>query len=334
MCDILVYKKPILGSGAFGSVFMGELDGNLCAVKVLNPLGRQIQTSLPASSKTVQHSALERFKRECDLLEKFDHDKIVHHIASRIDPESNLPILVLELLDCSLTEYLEKSTTDLQMKTKISLCCDVASALAYLHDSPRNIVHRDLCSDNILLRLTDPIPVAKVGDFGMSRIIDCTNLSHSLTAMGHRVGYMPPEAPSADYDSSLDIFMFGAIMIQIVSKIHHIESEKHRVEHFKAISKTHPLYENIANCLHEDKEMRPKAFALHRSLCHIFEGCTNPHLSGKDLETTAENALPLFAGTVYVTVVYTSDVEGSILTCFTTINFVVCYHGDYQVTPA
>ena len=113
ICDILVFKNHCLGNGAFGTVFMGKLDGNLCAVKVLNPLGRQIQTSLPASSQTIQHVTLERFKRECDFLEKLDHDNVVHHIASRIYPESNLPVLVLELLDCSLTQYLKQSTTDL-----------------------------------------------------------------------------------------------------------------------------------------------------------------------------------------------------------------------------
>ena len=40
---------------------------------------------------------------------------------------------------------------------------------------------------------------------------------HSLTALEHRPGYLPPEAvriDPTDYDSSLDIFMFGVVMTQ------------------------------------------------------------------------------------------------------------------------
>ena len=260
ICDIAVFKNRFLGRGAFGSVFIGKLNGELCAVKVLSQLGME-----------TCHEALERFKRECDILEKIDHANVVHHIASRIHPESNTPVLALELLDCSLTQYLKQSTTDLPMKTQISLCCDVASALAYLHDPQRNIVHKDLCSDNILLRLADPIPVAKVADFGMSRIIDCTSHRHSLTAMGHREGYMPPEASSSNYDSSLDIYMFGVVMIQIAKNIHYIGSERKPFELWKGISTEHPLNEPITSSLHEDKHSRPKSADLHKSLCIISE---------------------------------------------------------------
>ena len=276
ICDIVIFKDQFLGEGAFGSVFMGKLHRKFCAVKVLRPLVHEIKAVLLSVSRTIQLEALERFKRECDFLEKIDHANVVHHIASRIHPESNTPVLALELLDCSLTQYLKQSTTDLPMKTQISLCCDVASALAYLHESPRNIVHRDLCSDNILLRLADPIPVAKVADFGMSRIIDCTSHRHSLTAMGHREGYMPPEASSSNYDSSLDIFMFGVVMIQIAQNIHYIGSERERFELWKRMPRKHPLNEDITSCLHKDKEKRIKAVTVHHSLRLILEDFTFP----------------------------------------------------------
>lgn len=139
----------------------------------------------------------------------------------------------------------------------------MAAALAYLHDPSRNIVHRD--SDNVLLKLTDSIPVAKVADFGMSWIIDCTTLSHTLTAMGHRASCMPPEASletSSKYDSSFDIFMLGAIMIQISRKINHISSKDEREKHMKAIHISHPLKKCISECLRQVKEERPRAADL------------------------------------------------------------------------
>ena len=259
ICDIAVFKNQSLQYGAFGSVCKGKLNGELCAVKVLSQSGMEIQ-----------HEALERFMTECDFLQKIDHANVVHHIASRIHSESNTPVVVLELLDCSLTQYLNQSTTDLPMKTQVSLCCDITSALEYLHDPQRNIVHRDLCSDTILLRLIDPIPVAKVGEFGMSRNIDCNSRRHN-PAVDYREGYMPPGVSSSNYDSSHDIYMFGAVMIQIVRRLHHIGSEQEWLEHLRCISKEHPLNEAITICLHEVKQKRPTAKALHKSLCVIAD---------------------------------------------------------------
>ncbi len=80
----------------------------------------------------------------------------------------------------------------------------------------KQIIHRDLCGDNVLLKLTQPVPIAKISDFGMSRLYDPSKLSHTLTAVGHRMGYLPLEAIRLDkenYDNSVDVFSLGAIMV-------------------------------------------------------------------------------------------------------------------------
>lgn len=270
--DITVFDNQSLGSGAFGSVFKGKLNGKLCAVKVLNSLGLEIKVSLSPQPNSVDPKTLERFERECKFLEQIKHDRVVRHFATRVHP-SGLPVLVLELMECSLKQYLEQSTTLLPLNVQVSLCCDVASALAYLHAPSKNIVHRDICCENILLQLTDtPIPIAKVADFGMSRIIDHMTHSNSLTAMTHRSGLLPPEAPkytTTKYGSSVDIFMFGAVMIQIVRKIRHIETAKQRSELLKRIPMEHPLKKTISKCLDSDMKKRPKATALHESLIKL-----------------------------------------------------------------
>lgn len=254
----MIYKKQKLGSGAFGCVFKGELKENTCAVKVLHALGMEIASSLPG---TVQTESLERFKRECEFLESLTHKNIVCHLTTLIHPESNLPVLVLELLDCNLKQYLSDYREDsLPISTQLSLCCDITSAIEFLHK--KNIIHRDLCADNILMKLgeNDDVPVAKVTDFGMSRIIDCNTLSNTLTGMGHRAGYLPPEASlisSSSYDSSLDVFMLGVIMIQIVTKTSHVKSAEERCELVSRIEETHPLKNIILQCLQEERERRP-----------------------------------------------------------------------------
>ena len=150
--DDLIIKKKAIGGGAFGSVFKGRLGDQPCAVKMLHPHVLQLFRSLET---TVQDESLRRFLEECKILERFQHPNVVRHLSSRTDPQSNLPILVMELMDESLTHFLEvtkNSSNPLSLHTEASLSFNIASALQFLHSE--NIVHRDLCSDNVLAFLS------------------------------------------------------------------------------------------------------------------------------------------------------------------------------------
>ncbi len=57
---------------------------------------------------------------------------------------------------------------------QISLSKDVSCGLAYIHS--KQIIHCDLCGDNILLQLTQPVPIANISDFGISRFYDSSKL--------------------------------------------------------------------------------------------------------------------------------------------------------------
>ena len=275
--DVLVYTEDLIGKGAFGYVFKGMLNNRQCAVKVLNAIGTELMTNLP-TGRAVQSNALEKFKMECDHLEKFHHKNIVSHLATRTlkRKKVEIPVLVMELLHCNLRKYLSDNQPQIKHFVQVSLSMDVASALEFLHHEDRKVVHRDLCGDNILLSLEGPFPVAKVSDFGMSRIIDFETMSRSLTALGHRNGYLPREAnrlsPSDSYDSSLDIFMFGAVMTQIATVTPHIESEKQRYELVDSVSPDHPLKDFIDSCLQE-KGARPTAEAVRNKLSKRLQQC-------------------------------------------------------------
>ena len=263
--DLIITKKTI-GGGAFGSVFRGRLCDQRCAVKMLHPHVLQLFRSLET---TVQDEALRRFLEECQILERFQHPNVVRHLSSRTDPQSNLPILVMELMDESLTHFLEvtkNSSHPLLLHTEASLSFNIASALQFLHSE--NIVHRDLCSDNVLLLRTEETLIAKISDFGMSKILDPDHC-RSLTTLGHREAHMPPEArkiASRDYDSSLDIFSFGVVVVQIVTKSNQIIRASDRDALIEQIEETHPLCSLIHECVQLEKEKRPNAMEICRDL--------------------------------------------------------------------
>lgn len=270
--DLVIFRNYHIGSGAFGYVFRGKFGPTPCAIKVLNPLGMEFVASLPVGSNALQNSAqqkaLDHFNKECKFLEQIKHKNIVQYMTTLLHPKSGFPVLVLELLDCTLRQYISNDISNdmLPDPVQLSLCYDIALALELLHE--KDIVHRDLCGDNVLLKLKQPsgIPVAKVSDFGMSRIIDCDTLSEKLTILGHRKGYMPIEAYSSCYNSSLDIFMFGVVMTQIALKIPNVKTKLERKQFIDKISATHPLKNIILNCTKENADERLHANQICKEL--------------------------------------------------------------------
>ncbi len=257
-----VFLDEQLGRGAFGVVFKGSYKGKICAVKVLVYEAVEMQTNMPMGKSEEASKVLDR---ECEYLESLQHPNVVLYLATAKHPKSGGTMLVVELMDCNLRSYFfgldEGSLTS---ECEISLSKDMACGLAYIHS--KQIIHRDLCGDNVLLKLTRPVPVAKIADFGMSRLYDSSRLSHTLTAVGNRMGYLPIEAIRLDkekYDSSLDVFSLGVIMVQIVHKLETIKSVEDRSFHVAQIPHTHRLRELIDSCLQEDMTKRPSA----RDIC-------------------------------------------------------------------
>ena len=263
-----------IGAGAFGVVFEGSYRSRPCAVKVLHELATQMRTNLPAGQKN--DGTVKAFDRECEFLESFHHPNIVQHLSTDEHPMSGSTILVTVLMDCNLRSYLsgldEESLTS---HCQLSLSKDVASGLTYIHS--RQIIHCDLCGDNVLLRLSQPVPVAKISDFGMSRLLDPSQMSSTLTAVAHRMGYLPPEAlrlEDEEYDFSLDVFSLGVIMIQIVLKVETVRTVKDRSFLVSQFPDTHKLKPIISDNLKEDKRKRPTAKDFCEScLCTLSVDC-------------------------------------------------------------
>ena len=268
----------MLGRGAFGKVYEGLYDGNPCAVKILNEVAMELASDLPAGPSAddeILQKAIDSFIKEGECLKQVDHQNVVKLYDFCTYPKGNYPVIAMEKLSCSLTcFFMSPGGQDISLLVQLSLTCDVASALEYLHRN--KIIHRDLRGDNILLNTQTPngMPVAKVSDFGMSRILkNFERMSAKLTSIiGHPPCYPPEllEDPSS-YDMSIDIFMFGVVMLQIAHKISCVESQKHRRELINELSESHALKKYIQRCVEVEKKKRPEAEEVHTELKKMYE---------------------------------------------------------------
>ena len=206
--NIELYKSESLGSGSYGAVCKAKCDGLLCAAKIMHPTLFDLRDPGTASY-------LHKFQEECRLLSLARHPNVVQYLATYYDPDTRLPVLLMELCDQSLTTFLERSPGPLSYHIQINICHDIALALVYLHSN--GLIHRDLTGNNVLMIAGTR---AKITDFGMSKLATVNPRMTALTLCpGNRL-YMSPEAldEAKSYTAKLDIFSFGVLVIQILTR--------------------------------------------------------------------------------------------------------------------
>ena len=271
-----------LGTGSYGTVCLAECDGLQCAAKILHR--EMFESNDPGAPMLRQ-----RFEQECRLLAAIKHPHIVQYLGTYQHPESRHQVLLMELMDESLTHFLERSVTPLPYYLQVNICHDVVLALVYLHAN--NVIHRDLSSNNVLLNAGCR---AKVTDFGMSRLAEaCPRLSVPLTQCPGCAAYMAPEAlrtPPA-YTEKLDTFSMGVLIMQIITRVfpdpeppfrpindskyptgvvqEQVPDVERRRGVIAQIDSDHPLRPVALDCINFNDKMRPSAQELRTHIAAL-----------------------------------------------------------------
>ena len=292
--SVQLFRHETIGAGSYGAVFKARCNGVVCAAKMVHSaLIEDLSTQF--AQGTVQ--ILKRFQQECELLSALRHPNIVQYLGTHQDPDSGLPILLMELMDESLTHFLESLPEPVAYHTQVNICRDIALALSFLHSN--GIIHRDLSSNNVLL--DNQSTRAKVTDFGMSRLGLNPQASYStLTMCPGTVSYMPPEAVQniSVYSEKMDCFSFGVLIIQTLtrkfpnpgylfaaSQSRHSNSSNNqfsrpvalvpeverRQNHIREVEPDHPLLPIAINCLNDSELERPSAHELYGMLEALME---------------------------------------------------------------
>ena len=283
---VQLLKDQSLGIGSYGAVCKVICDDLVCAAKIIHPTLFDPSALHQIAPQREHRLPIRRFEQECEFMSNMRHPNIVQYLGTyRDSADTRLPVLLMELMDDSLTHFIESSPQPIPYHIAVNICHDVTLALSFLHSN--NIVHRDLSSNNVLLRGNI---LAKVTDFGMARLGDInphTTRFTSTMCPGTDV-YMSPEAVQDKpvYTEKIDCFSFGVITLQILTRLfpkpgdrmqklelNHpglpvgtvyvpVQEVNRRQNHISQVDPDHPLLPVILDCLKDKDNERPSTHQL------------------------------------------------------------------------
>ncbi|XP_063886254.1 LIM domain kinase 1-like isoform X2 [Scylla paramamosain] len=205
-------QGELLGKGFFGQVYR-MTHSQTGEVMVLKELYR------------VDEQAQKNFLKEVAVLRSLSHKNVLRFIGV-LYKDKKLHLLTEYIGGGTLKEIIHDQEP-LPWDQRISFAKDIASGMAYLHNC--DIIHRDLNSNNCLVREDKTVVVA---DFGLARIMPQNNWTAERKKYGKKharkkrytvVGnpyWMAPEMMKGNkYDEKVDIFSFGIILCEIIGRV-------------------------------------------------------------------------------------------------------------------
>ncbi|KAH0454295.1 hypothetical protein IEQ34_016219 [Dendrobium chrysotoxum] len=188
-----------LGEGGFGGVYKGVLKGSIGEVAI-----KRVSRGSKQGKK--------EYIAEVKIISQLRHRNLVQ-LVGWCHGRGEL-ILVYEFMpNGSLDSYLYDINRSLAWPLRYKIGLGLASALLYLHEEWEEcVVHRDIKPSNVML---DAAFNAKLGDFGLARLVD-HDRGMQTTVLAGTMGYLSPESlTSGQASKESDVYAFGMVLLEL-----------------------------------------------------------------------------------------------------------------------
>jgi len=187
-------------SGGFGEVYRAKWQKQSVAVKVHK-----------ASTKQEKEEANIASRCEASLVCRLNHPNIIK-IFGITSLKSNKLGIVMELADNgSLYGWIGKIEDQTRLAT---VALGIVDGLDYMHS--QNVIHRDIKPNNILMFGRQDSMIPKITDFGVSKLIQTTMMTH--TKVGQEL-YMAPEVSVFNKSSfQSDVYSLAMVLFEMFNE--------------------------------------------------------------------------------------------------------------------
>ena len=184
-----------LGSGGFGAVYLA-MD---------TWVNRKVALKVPHQ----QEEEIVDLLKEPRIMAGLKHPNIVELIT--VERKNGIFFMVLEYVEGEGLDRLIRRERFLQPARALEIGLDVCSAIAFAHG--HQILHRDLRPANILVNRDG---VAKVTDFGTSRVLEMQHVPYAPTRIGSPP-YMAPEHFRGRAVFQSDLWSLGITLYEMLT---------------------------------------------------------------------------------------------------------------------
>jgi len=274
--QIILHYKIIeqVGQGGMGVVYLAE-DKRLKRNVAIKFLPQQISSD-PEQKK--------RFETEAQAAASLNHPNIttIHAIE---DYDEGVFIVMEYIEGIELKEKINSGA--IPVKKAVRIAIQIAEGINSAHN--KGIIHRDIKSQNIMIKGEDKV---KIMDFGLAKISGSTQITKSGSTLGTAAYMSPEQAQSQDADERSDIFSYGIVLYEMLTGTLPFKGDYEYALIYSIINEepdemvlvnnavSEQLRKVVLKCLHKNKEERYASFnEVLKDLknCSMDEGFTLPN---------------------------------------------------------
>ena len=193
-----------IGTGGMGDVYKAHdrrLD-RIVAIKVLK------------SEYNEDDNFIRKFRRESLAAASISHPNIVsiYDVGMETIADEDVYYIVMEYIDGKTLKELIREEGVLSQNQALNYLIQIAEALKIAHN--KNIIHRDIKSQNIMVTRDNRV---KVTDFGIARMAGNATMTVTNAVMGSVHYFSPEQARGQKVDARSDIYSMGIVLYEMLT---------------------------------------------------------------------------------------------------------------------